>query len=330
VTGSETAARDWQGLADTKLHAYEDTDVRSNGWYCYRVRAKADDFAWSNEACVELVGTARPIPAPQGVTFERELPVPPDFIGVPRLFSWQWPAADAGLEAVIEASVPPRFSSEQPAYLVYARIASIEPARISVTTYDWRGPYCLRMRFALGKVSGDPSLPICVPQVTDVSPWDITNFTLTRSSLNDVRLLWEYLFLPTTVSIERSTAPLGAAHSWQSAASGVPARSNGNSGTWADPNPPEGYVCYRVKADRGGIGEFGEDSVWTAPSCIGRPPGPVVDYPGYPFPPDAGNSRAAQQGVFREELALSGLLLMLVAAANWLLFRGYFRGYRRG
>jgi hypothetical protein len=293
ITATEAAPRQWQSIADTKLRSYEDTNLQTGGWYCYRVRAKADDFAWSNEACLGLPGVDGPagsptdgIPVPAAGRWETTIQ-PPDIVGVSRIFAWDWPV-DGGVDAIIEASVEPRlFSDVVPPFVTYARIAASEPPKVSVTTLPWRGTYRFRVRFTRDGQVGEPSPVAIIPRSADIAPYDILNFSVVQRPLSrTAKLTWEYRFRPTTVTIQRANLALPAEEDWQTIATDVPARSDGDIGEFVDPHTMPGTACYRARANIGGPLEFGEDSIWSPQQCTTWAQGPIDG----PLAPDAGNT----------------------------------------
>lgn len=326
VTGSETAPRDWQGIADTKLHAYEDTDIRGPGWYCYRVRAKADDFAWSNEACVvrPVVDGPGPVdpslPAPAGLIYKMDVPRPPD--GADDYGSIRWDPVSVGepFVYVFEESVPPRAGGAAP-YVEIERIPSSVELRQIVATSPWRGPYCFRVHIRAAGREGPPSVPLCLPKVTEHAPFDVLNVRAELSnSFTFITVSWEYQYFQSDLAMERSVAlSLSMPRDWKPLATIVGASAGNSRSPYVDRQlSGPGWYCYRMAQAANFV-----DRVWSDEACVARP---VVDFGPGPFPPDAGNSKAARHDNFREELALCGLLLMLVGAASWPLFRGYRRG----
>jgi len=295
------------------------------------VRAKADDFAWSNEACVARPVVDGPPPAPSDIPVPaavrwETIVQPPDLGGVLRIFAWDWPEA-SGFDAVVEASVQPRgFSDVIAPFRTHARVGGSEPPRVSVTTLNWRGPYCFRVRFAAGGELGEPSAAACIPRTVDAAPYDI-QAVRTRQIENPnsgpeprrtVELSWEYRYFPTTVTVQRANGARPAEEDWRTIADGVPARVDQNIGRFVDTSPLTGYpghACYRVKANLGDQLEFGEDALWSPETCIAWPR-PISD----PAPPDVGNSRTRSldsRSLAVEAAALTSALGLFTAASWW-------------
>lgn len=271
--------------------------------------------------------TPQPLPAPTNVRIENAInPLPTDLILIPRVVRWDAvPRSDASYR-VEQRTLPPRDPSGpyEPAWSAVSTTGPSDAREYRFETAPWRGPYCFRVVAVYPGGEFRASEQACVPKERDGSPYDPPQPTIALlASLRGFVITWPSPFYHGEYSVQKAVKPSSAEDpqegDWGYASMHINEVSPGQY-EFGDLGTVVGQVyCYRVRPNL-------EDGRWSPPACMGQPP---VDFgPGYeptPVSPDAGNG--LPDGLvhvsFPWELTVGGIVLVVVAVVNWLVFRGY-------
>ncbi len=266
------------------------------------------------------------LPAPTNLRIENVYnPLPPDLLTIPKVVRWDR-VAMPGVNYRVTMTLPPRdgLAPNPLPETAIAKVADSEPPEYRFEYAPWRGPYCFRVAalYPEGQVSN--SEPVCIAKQTDDSPFDVHDLSIDlQASLRGFVITWESHFYRGEYSVQKAVKPSSAEDpkegDWGYASMHINEVSPGQY-EFGDLGTVVGQVyCYRVRPNL-------EDGRWSPPACMGQPP---VDFgPGYeptPVSPDAGNGLpdALVHVSFPWELTVGGIVLVVVAVVNWLVFRGY-------